>query len=304
MVSSFEKKVIKELESFFDTKMVKMVMPRQGMGSLVFSIVNREGKKFIVKTSSDIENDIFAYKLIKSNNSEIPVPEIFTSFVCDDKTFLVMEKIEALMLDDVQDKNKGAYIDSMLENLRRIHEIKSERAGFVDGSFSDKSWKDNLLFKYSGSHPWFDWRNISERKGVDGVFLRDAIVRVSNKIEDMALPDKNYSLLHTDFNQRNLFVDPKSCRIVSIIDWSEAAFGDPLYDFARVRMFIRHFNLGEIVLKKYYSLLDLSEEEEAREDLYFISQVIDYIAWYSESANDFNFGRLKLHQKILRECKW
>ncbi|MDD3190439.1 MAG: aminoglycoside phosphotransferase family protein [Candidatus Pacebacteria bacterium] len=304
MFSPLEEKVIGKLESFFDTKIVKIVMPRQGMGSFVFFAVSEGGKEYVIKTSLDIKNDVLAYELLKRNDTEISTPEIFTSFVCDNKTFLVMEKIKALILEDVPDKDKGLYIDSMLENLSRIHKIKSERAGLVDGRFFSGSWKENLLFKYSGLHPWFDWKNILERTGVDRALVEDALVNIVEQIKKVDLPCSDYSLLHTDFNQRNLFVDPQSCEIVSIVDWSEAAFGDPLYDFARVRMFIQHFDLGEIVLKKYYSLLKLNKKERVREDLYFINQVVDYIAWYSESETNFNIGRLALHQKILREYKW
>jgi hypothetical protein len=78
-------------------------------------------------------------------------------------------------------------------------------------------------------------------------------------------------------------------------------FGDPLYDFARLRMFIWHFELGENVLKENSSLVDLNEKEREIEQIYFVSFVIEYLAYYSEELNEFNKSRLILHQNYLRE---
>src|SRR5690606_5572439 len=125
-----------------------------------------------------------------------------------------------------------------------------------------------------------------------------------NKINNTDLPENNFSFLHTDFNQRNLFVDPNSDEITGIIDWEEAMFGDPLYDFARVRMYIWHFDLGEDVVENYYKLLEYTEEQKKLEELYWLSRVIQYLGWYSEELNEFNTGRIKLHQDFLRNYIW
>lgn len=110
--------------------------------------------------------------------------------------------------------------------------------------------------------------------------------------------------MHTDFNQRNLFVDLKSDEIKGVIDWSEAIFGDPIYDFARVRMYIWHFNLGEDVIEKYYKLVDFDQKQKNLEQIYWLSRVIEYLAYYSEELNEFNIGRIKLHQNFLENYDW
>lgn len=135
---------------------------------------------------------------------------------------------------------------------------------------------------------------------MDAGLVSEALARVREGVRAARMPERDYSLLHTDFNQRNLFVNAERHEIVSVVDWGEAMFGDPLYDFARVRMFIYHFDLGEEALAEYRDTLDMDEEERAREDLYLTSQMIEYIAWYSAEKNDFNDGRLRLHQEYLR----
>ncbi len=114
----------------------------------------------------------------------------------------------------------------------------------------------------------------------------------------------SYSFLHTDFNQRNLFVDPNSDEIASIIDWSEAIFEDPIYDFARIRMYIWHFNLGDEVLENYNKLLSFTSERKQLEEIYLLSRIIEYLAYYSEELTKFNLGRISLHQEFLKSYNW
>ena len=136
---------------------------------------------------------------------------------------------------------------------------------------------------------------------MDKDLILKSIEKLVIQIEEKEFLNSNYSLLHPDFNQRNLFIDPDSNKITGIIDWSESMFGDPVYDFARLRMFIWHFKLGGNVLKEYYTLVNLNEEEREIEQIYFVSFVIEYLAYYSEELNEFNKSRLILHQNYLKE---
>lgn len=289
-----------ETENILGVSIVNVEVPRQGLGSAVLIARDERGREVAIKYGEDVLCDVRALALIRENGVDIPVPVVLGSFPVANKTAIVMEKIESPLLEDIPNDEKCGYIGSMLKNLSKLHCIKSDVAGSLLAPYNDKSWKDVLLFKYSGEHPWFDWRKIVRREGVDGGLIQEAIERVRGKIEQADLSVENYSLLHTDFNQRNLFVDPNTHWIAGIIDWSEAMFGDPLYDFARVRMFIFHFNMKEETEKKYFRYLNLTEEERRREDIYLESQILDYISWYSERKNNFNNGRLKMHQDFLR----
>jgi len=131
--------------------------------------------------------------------------------------------------------------------------------------------------------------------------LYENIIR---KIEETDFIDSSYSFLHTDFNQRNLFVNPNSDEIAGIIDWGEAMFGDPIYDFARIRMFIRHFNLEDKALEEYDKSMSFTSQQKRLEELYWLSRVIEYLAYYSEELNNFNVRRIKLHQEFLRMHEW
>lgn len=296
--------LVEKIEEFLKVKIIKVQRPKQGMDSEVFLLGDQNNNNYAIKFSKDASNDVLAYKLILENGIDILVPELFGHFTFENKTVLILEKINFPLLELTPVKNYGKYIPSMIVNLQKLHTITSNNVGLISGNHNTKTWKELLLFKYSGKHPWFNWNETINRTGVDKELLQKSISEIKNKIEKQNFIINSYSFLHTDFNQRNLFVNQESNQIAAIIDWSEAMFGDPLYDFARVRMFIWHFNLQNDVLEKYYSLLSLSQEEMKREELYLVSQILDYITWYSQVRNNFNDERLKRHQKFLEDYKW
>ncbi len=283
-------------------EILKAETPRQGMGSSVFIISAADGKRFAIKIGEDVGTDMKALELVERSGIDVPVPEVYGSFDFSQGKAMVMENVEFPLLEDVSDDEKHLYIAPMLEALKNIHFVRRARAGAI-GADGARSWKDFLLFRFGGAHPWFDWTDIAQRDGVDRVLIEDALIKISRDIRDIPLPEGSHALLHTDFNQRNLFVNPFRHRIACIVDWSEAAFGDPLYDFARVHLFILHFDLGEAALARFYDSLTLSEEEKEREELYLRSLILEYIAWYSEKSDEFDRGRLALHQRFLREYR-
>lgn len=270
----------------------------QGMGSSVFLAQDEEGMEYVLKTGEGVECDRQALEIIANSGVVIPVPKVCGYFEFENRKTLVMEKIKYSLLEEASAQEMRNLIPSMIGNLMEIHTVKSSLPGAILSPA--KSWKEFLLDKYSGEHPWYPWREIAGRDGVDEELVERAVNEIADGIKKTELPEGEYAFLHTDFNQRNLFIDKERRCIAGIIDWSEAIFGDPLYDFARVHMFILHFRLGKETLKEYYDLLALTSDERVREELYLLSMMLDYIAWYSQVKDDFNAGRLRFHQKFLR----
>lgn len=291
-------KLIQEIEKRLFIKIVKTTIPPQGMDSQVFIVIDKDAKEYVIKYSKWAFNDKFAYDLINKHKLNIPIPKVLCSFVFDENQVLVLEKINYPLLESVNDKSK--YIPSMINCLKTIHEIKADIAGLLNTKLK-RTWKEILLSKFNGTDELLNWGSITKRNGMDKDLILKSIEKLVIQIEEKEFLNSNYSLLHPDFNQRNLFIDPDSNKITGIIDWSESMFGDPVYDFARLRMFIWHFKLGGNVLKEYYTLVNLNEEEREIEQIYFVSFVIEYLAYYSEELNEFNKSRLILHQNYLKE---
>jgi aminoglycoside phosphotransferase (APT) family kinase protein len=102
------------------------------------------------------------------------------------------------------------------------------------------------------------------------------------------------------FNQSNLFVNENTYEIVGVIDWEEAVFGDPVYDFARFHLHLWHRDVSMEDKKLFFELLDFNEEEKNREEIYFKLFIVHYLAYYSESDNGFSLGRIKMHEEFLK----
>lgn len=299
-----QKQIIKKVEELLNVSITELQIPKQGLDGEVLLATDAKGNEFAIKFGINAINDVIALNFIKEKKLDLPVPKMLGYFFFDNKTIVILEKINFPLLESISMDDRAKYIGSMITNLNKIHSIKSNIAGYIDNQDDKILWKEFLLFKYSGNDPQFNWDKISYRDGIDTKLIRESIAAIIKKIENQVFLDTTYSLLHTDFNQRNLFVNSESNEIAGIIDWGDAVFGDPLYDFARVRMFMWHSNLKNDDLEVYYKLLGLTNKEKKLEELYLLSQIIDYVAWFSVVKNDFITSKLKRHQDFLRAYNW
>lgn len=295
----FKKKLILHIERVFEISVESNETPPQGMSSFVFFIKTSDAHEYAVKYGNGAMQDIPALDLIVKNHVAIPIPKLFRSFVFEEVPVIVLERVQFPLLETVPREEISQYIPSMIENLRRLHTIKSTSPGSLSELNNSRTWKEIMLDIFVGDT--FDWNEIAHRNGLDTKLVMSSVENIVKKINDTEFVSHEYSLLHTDFNQRNLFVDTQNHEITGIIDWEEAIFGDPIYDFARVRLFILHFNLGEQTINKYYNLMQFTPMQKELESLYLLSYMTQYLAWYSEKLNEFNTERIKLHQDYLRE---
>lgn len=270
------------------------------MSSSVFFIKTSDNEEYAIKYGADAIKDIPALDLISKNTIDIPIPALIGSFSFEEVPVLILEKVQFPLLESVPTDEMSRYIPSMIKNLRKLHAIKSASAGPLDGP-SGRTWKQIMLGIFTDE---FDWNKVAQREGLDRDLITASVKKMIRKINDTTFEESEYSLLHTDFNQRNLFVNTQNHEVAGIIDWEEAIFGDPIYDFARVHMYLWHFNLGEQAIKGYYDLMDFTPQQKKLEDTYWLSYVIHYLAWYSEELTEFNRERIKLHQGYLQTYNW
>jgi len=300
-----QKQIIKKVGELLGINIRDVQTPVQGMDSYVIFAIDSNNKEYAIKyyrTAS--ANEALALRLLNDNKVDIPIPKVLGEFKINEKSVLILEKINFPLLESIPAGEMLRYIPSMIDNLKKIHKVKSERAGFLNKSGKNRSWKEIMLAKFTGKDPVLNWSKVAKRDGLDSELVLKSIENIIKKIEGTEFSEGPYSLLHTDFNQRNLFVNPDSGEIAGIVDWNEAIFGDPVYDFARVRMFIWHFDIENSALEKYYELVSLAPEQKKLEELYWLSRIIEYLAYYSEELNEFNVGRIKMHQDFLRACEW
>lgn len=298
-------KINKKIEELLNDKVISSTTPPQGMDSCVLFITTESGKEYAVKYSDKgFNGDINALHVIAQNKVAIPVPDLIANFLIDDTTVLVLEKINYPLLDSLQPKEMAKYIPSMIDNLKKIHTIKSEYCGLLANNPLEKDWKKVLLSIFEYRDCGVDWEEVLQRDGLDKDLVKEALKNIIRKIKETDFDNTEFSLIHTDFNQRNLFIDTESNQITGIIDWSESMYGDPLLDFGRVRMYIWHFGLEDQILDEYNKLVAFTPEQKNLEELYWLVRIIEYLAYYSEKLDEFNTGRIKLHQDFLRLYNW
>ncbi len=272
------------------------------MNSSVFFVKFANGIEGAVKYGNDVMKDLPAIDLIVKKQIDLPVPIPIASFTFENVPVIILKKINFPLFESVSVEDMPKYIPSIIKNLNELHKIKSDFSGRLVGGRKGETWKDLLLAIFDGRD--FDWTEVAERESLNKELILSSVDNIRKKIKNTVFELKEYSLLHTDFNQRNLFVDPLNYEISGIIDWEDAMFGDPLYDFARVRMYLWHFNFSEKSINDYYELVNFSAAEKKLEDLYWLTRVIQYLGWYSEELTEFNLFRIKSHQEYLSNYIW
>lgn len=301
MALSLDKKLKKRLEKMLGETIVNVEIPPQGGTSEVLMLTTSTQRELVMKIHLSGKNgELTALKLLKQNRIEVPVAQIWHAFCRAGKEIILMEKIVWPLLESCSDADKEKYLASMVENLHRIHHIKSEQAGYVGALNVQEQWKDFLLKRFKGQKGNFAWKEIVMRSGLNEKLVKGALTELIHQLETTDLPTSDYVLLHTDFNQRNLFVDPAACQIAGIIDWGEAMFGDPLYDFARLKLLMDHFDFSEDARLEYDRLTHFSAAEKRRERIYLLTLIVEYLAYYSEDLNEFNLQRIEKHQNFLK----
>lgn len=256
-----------------------------------------DGQEVVLKAG--LEANVDAFVLERLADSPVPVPTLLglsplmVKAIQHWLTIMTLEPEELL----AEQADLGKYLPQLIVSIHDVHLIRaSSGAGPVLAveERQHQSWKSYLLSILGDNHADFRWTEIAEHPEIDG----PTVCRVVHALEAhvQAIPDlPDLSLLHGDLNPFNVFV--KNGQISSIIDWSYLRYGDPLFDFARLRMngIIR---MSSTFLDLYFLQLGLTEAEAAREQSYYLFNVLEYVNWY---VDDENAHRAREHLQILEQ---
>lgn len=254
--------------------------PANGADHLVMLATTEHGQDVVLKAG--IEANIDAALLQYLQPTGVPVPIVLAVGTVAGKDLayplLIMTPAEGTLLA-AETVAPQRYLPPLMALLNRVHSVTSPAgAGLVRPDFtgSSPSWHDYLYRMLSGEDPEFNWSAITQHPWVDAALLSRALDQIAARVDALPrLPQPR--LLHGDLNPSNIFVHHG--QITGIIDWSYARFGDPLYDFARLRMspFIR---LNPTARDRYFSLLKLDAEQREREKTYYLCNLVEYVNWY------------------------
>jgi aminoglycoside phosphotransferase (APT) family kinase protein len=250
-----------------------------GADHLVIFATLDAGEQVVLKAGLDADVDAAVLERLAGTSVAVPRLLAHTRLTTEPETYwlAVMTLVEGTLLADIPDAHR--HLPQVFAELRKVHVVTSSAgAGLFRevNAGASTSWQAYLLDILTGQNPEFRWAEIARSPWVDASVLERARALAIDRVR--ALPDPpRLSLLHGDLNPYNIFVGEG--RITGIIDWSYARFGDELFDYARLRMnpFIRS---SPEATTAYHALLSRSPAEQAREETYYLVNLIEYVNWY------------------------
>lgn len=289
--------IINRVEILLGKKVESFHVYTEGADHDVLALVFRD-EELVVKVgeNADVEKAVLE-KLDKELNEEFfPKVKLFDSVQSSSQRWdlLVMSKVQGKLLRNYPKQERTTYIKKVISYLKQVHNIKSpnEKSGKFQEVMQDNgvSWKEYLREFYE-TEKYVKWSDAEKIKQLNSKLLlasREYILGYCASI-----PDRNISLIHTDMHQSNIFIHQG--KVSGIIDWADAKFGDPIFDFSRFRMNIVH-RMDEKALIAYQESTGLSQKEKELEEFYFIAILTDYLLWY---AQDGDYELMELNQQLL-----
>ena len=184
----------------------------------------------------------------------LPVPEVLEIRRADEATgmpallvtsFLPGERLELLLprLADAERATLGRSLGELLADLGGMPTLST--GPFVDGRLTIGSFEpdlDGLPAAVELAEPRLGWWSPDELTGlrqlaVDAQALLDTVGR--------------RVLVHSDFNAKNLLVDPDSLEVTGLLDWEYAHAGHPFTDLGNLLRFERDEVFTDAVLAAY-----------------------------------------------------
>lgn len=194
-------------------------------------MIHTAGGDFVLKVGARRELTAEAWACERVGSVGVTAPDVVALDV--DRhvlpaPFLLMRRMSG---GAVSDGRHPALVEAGRQ-LRRVHSIPMTGYGFLTG---ERDTADALI----GAHP--TWAGFTAEAGacldelvvhqVISGGLADRLQKVLHEYRDAVRFDGPGVLLHGDLKPPHVFADEG--RFVGIIDWGDAACGDPLYDLAR-----------------------------------------------------------------------
>jgi aminoglycoside phosphotransferase (APT) family kinase protein len=184
----------------------------------------------------------------------LPVPEVLEVRRADEATgmpallvtsFLPGERLELLLprLADAERATLGRRIGELLADLGGMPTLST--GPFVDGRLTIGSFEpdlDGLPAAVELAESRLGWWSPDELTG-----LREVAVDAQALLDTVG----RRVLVHSDFNAKNLLVDPDSLEVTGLLDWEYAHAGHPFTDLGNLLRFERDEVFTDAVLAAY-----------------------------------------------------
>jgi len=226
-----------EIASFLSEKYRAAIYPApmtEGQESQAFSFTH-ENKEYVFRINANMEGfkkDDYAFRNFAAPN--IPIPKIVECGRFDDKNaYCVSEKAIGVTYQNADEtviKSMLGEVDGLWRSIGSTDISQTEGYGVFSsesGNAPYKSWNDYLLS--IADERLYDWKKVRRAEKVNEKLIDDLFTEFLRYVR--YCPEER-KLCHGDFGSNNLLVDAGKLKITAIIDWDNAAYGDPLIDVA------------------------------------------------------------------------
>ena len=201
-----------------------------GEWSHAYSLV-LDGREMVIRFGGYVEDFRKDQVMAAHGSQALPVPAVAEIGQAGDGFFAVSERVAGGLLDQLDAAGMRAVLPSLLAALDAVAETDAGGRGYgiwaPDLTAPAASWRQALLAVGEEAPRVRGWRAaLASSPTGSGPFER-AYGRLAKLAGDVQAPRR---LIHGDLLNRNVLV--RSDRIAAVIDWGNAAFGDPLYDAA------------------------------------------------------------------------
>lgn len=165
-----------------------------------------------------------------------------------------------LVLPTLDELGARRVAENLAVILARLSQMPFLQTGlFVDGGLT--------VDPMSTPGDLADWVSTYTRDGVLAMWSPEDLAglgAVAETAQDLLDTVGRYSLVHSDFNTKNLLVDPGTGEVTGLLDWEFAHAGSPYADLGNLLRFERHEPFAGAVLAAYLDLVPGSDRVDPR----------------------------------------
>lgn len=196
-----------------------------------------------------------AYQLkILSENTDVPMPQVYFTFSDYEASILAMSFIEgkntleaSFLLKSKEKKN--AFAESVTDGMLQWHSVKGNKYGYLDNPCYD-SWKDFYLGE-KAEKDIYALKKLSEEGRYSKKSL-ELLMRGFKIFEEVAEEPDSPVLIHGDLNIMNIMAKSDDMSLTGFIDPCGSMWADREYDlFQLLNMWGNAYNLYGTYKEKF-----------------------------------------------------
>jgi aminoglycoside phosphotransferase (APT) family kinase protein len=249
-----------------DTGVVPEMVPMPGGHSGETFLAKSAGERTVVRIYAGrgltrgpnaAEIDAAVLRLVRGL---LPVPDVLEVRRADDSAgtpaLLVTSWLDGTRLDEVLPEADDELASTIGRNLGRIlarlAQMPMLRPGpFLDGELRIGPMPPGLDDLVTWVETCSDGTVLGEWSEAD----RGRLWGVADRAQDLLDLTERTCLVHSDFNSKNVLVDPSTGAVTGLLDWEFAHAGSPFTDLGNLLRFDRRPAFADAVLSTYTDLV-------------------------------------------------